>query len=288
MPSLKFFAAGSLMLAWSCRPMTTPLNTQSEVASLQSKTGQILGVQTKNGRTESVCIHKFVHPNYEISTPQGSECGLNRRVAPPSEIDYETHAFEPWLKEIGPQSMIKRNMRYATSQIFPKKIDNLEFKISFPLYGKPRCFLQPRALEALNLASANLVRRDPSLRLMVLDCYRPMYVSQIMWDKVKDPIWVGASGKSGHNIGGTVDLTLANLVEGQVKEINMGSPFDLFDKISNYIPNSLDVNSAAYRNRTLLRKVMTESGFAPYDSEWWHFSLDKSRLENKDHLDLPL
>lgn len=288
MNSLKFVAAASLILASSCRPVTPPLNPQSEVASLHSKTGQILGVQTKNGRTESVCIHKFVYPNYEISTPQGSECGLNRRVAPPSEIDYDTHAFEPWLKEIGPQSMIKRNMRYATSQIFPKKIDNAEFKIPFPLYGKPRCFLQPRAIEALNQAAANLVKLDPSLRLMVFDCYRPMYVSQIMWDKVKDPIWVGASGKSGHNIGGTVDLTLATLVDGQLKEINMGSPFDLFDKISNYIPNSLDINSPAYRNRTLLRKVMTESGMNPYDSEWWHFSLDKGRLENTDYLDLPL
>ena len=105
---------------------------------------------------------------------------------------------------------------------------------------------------------------------------------------VQDPIWVGASEKSGHNIGGPVDLTLASLVDGQVKEVNMGSPFDLFDKISYYLPNSLGNNSVEYRNRTLLRKVMTESGMNPYDSEWWHFSLDKGQLENTEYLDLPL
>ena len=288
MSSFKFMATASLILAWSCRPGLNPQNPQSESASLHSKTGQILGTQTKNGTTESVCIHKFVYPNYVISTPQGNDCGLNRRQAPPSEIDYSSNAFAPWLKEIGPQSMIKRNMRYATSQIFPKKLDNADFKIPFPLYGKARCFLQPRAIDALSQAAAILVKQDPSLRLMVYDCYRPMYVSQIMWDKVQDPIWVGASGKSGHNIGGTVDLTLASLADGQVKEVNMGSPFDLFDKISYYLPNSLGNNSVEFRNRTLLRKVMTESGMNPYDSEWWHFSLDKGQLENTEYLDLPL
>jgi D-alanyl-D-alanine dipeptidase len=186
--------------------------------------------------------------------------------------------------------MIKKDMRYATSQIFPKVKDSTgsDYRINTPLYGKGRCFLQPRAIERLNAAAVLLTKQDPSLRLMVYDCYRPMYVSQIMWDKVRDPIWVGASGKSGHNIGGTVDLTLATLVDGEIKEVDMGSPFDLFEKISSYIPNLLDTSSTAYKNRTLLRKVMTQSGMNPYDSEWWHFSLPKDKLENTEHLDLPL
>lgn len=288
MTSLKYFVTLSILLIGSCKPGSSPMDPPSEVASLHTKTGQILGVYSKNGTTQTVCIHKFIYPNYQISTPQGADCGLNRRLAAAGEIDYDSNAFEPWLKEIGAQSMIKRNMRYATSEIFPKQIGQTDFKITFPLYGKPRCFLQPRAIEALNKATNILIQQDPNLRLMVFDCYRPMYVSQIMWDQVQDPIWVGASGKSGHNIGGTVDLTLASLKDGRLQEVDMGSPFDLFDKISFYSPNSLDINSAAYKNRTLLRKVMMDSGMNPYDSEWWHFSLDKGRLENTDYLDLPL
>jgi D-alanyl-D-alanine dipeptidase len=32
------------------------------------------------------------------------------------------------------------------------------------------------------------------------------------------------------------------------------------------------VSKQAQINRQLLRKVMLEVGFAPFDGEWWHFS----------------
>lgn len=275
-------------ILWSCNVSHSLADQESNAASLNTKTGQISGTHTKNGVAEKVCIHKFVYPNYQISTPQGLECGLNRREAPRDEIDYDTNAFAPWLKEIGPNSMIKVNMRYATDKIFPIDKEETRFKVEKPLYGKPRCFLQPRAIDALSNAANFLAKKDPTLRLMVYDCYRPMYVSGIMWQEEPDPIWVGNSGKSGHNIGGTVDITLASLIDGELKELDMGSPFDYFEDISKFSPNLLNTNSAGYRNRTLLRNVMIGSGLLPYDGEWWHFGLPKEKLDNREHLDLPI
>jgi D-alanyl-D-alanine dipeptidase len=39
------------------------------------------------------------------------------------------------------------------------------------------------------------------------------------------------------------------------------------------------LSPVACANRRLLRAVMTEAGFTPYEGEWWHFSgCDKARF----------
>jgi zinc D-Ala-D-Ala dipeptidase len=267
---------------FGCAPRSARESADSGVSRIGTKTGQILGTF----RGESVCIHKFVDDHYEVTTPQGSECVLNRRNAPAGEVNYGSDAFLPWLKEVPPTGMIKLNMRYATNEIFPN--GDGTFKINRPLYGKARCFLQPMAIDALMVADRKLREVHPEMRLMLFDCYRPQYVSQRMWDLVRDREWVGASGKSGHNIGGTVDLTIATLTENGPVAIDMGSNFDLFQNISKYFPTTFSHESTAWKNRTLLRSVMTAAGMKPYDSEWWHFGIPDERLPNRDHLDLPL
>jgi D-alanyl-D-alanine dipeptidase len=32
------------------------------------------------------------------------------------------------------------------------------------------------------------------------------------------------------------------------------------------------ISKEAWANRQLLRRVMIQAGFAPFDGEWWHFS----------------
>lgn len=77
------------------------------------------------------------------------------------------------------------------------------------------------------------------------------------------------ASKSSHTRGSTIDLTLVDLRTG--KELDMGSPYDFFGIQSHpYYPN---LTKKQQRNRMLLRAVMLSYGFAPYENEWWHFTL---------------
>ena len=78
------------------------------------------------------------------------------------------------------------------------------------------------------------------------------------------------ASKSTHSRGSTVDLTLFDMRTG--KELDMGSPFDLFSELSH--PDSRAVTEEQYQNRMLLQKTMVRNGFKPIDCEWWHFTLE--------------
>ena len=56
------------------------------------------------------------------------------------------------------------------------------------------------------------------------------------------------------------------------KEVDMGSPFDLFDPLSH--PDCTNVTAEQYENRMFLRNAMVRNGFEPIECEWWHFSLE--------------
>ena len=78
------------------------------------------------------------------------------------------------------------------------------------------------------------------------------------------------ASKSSHSRGCAVDLTLLDMKTG--KELDMGSPFDLFSPISH--PDCRDITDEQYENRMTLQRVMVRSGFKPINCEWWHFSLE--------------
>ncbi len=71
---------------------------------------------------------------------------------------------------------------------------------------------------------------------------------------------------SGYPTGGAVDLQ--PLINGQV--VDMGTKIWDFSKDS-YIFSPF-ISEAAKKNRGILRTVMIDSGFAPFDGEWWHYS----------------
>lgn len=79
--------------------------------------------------------------------------------------------------------------------------------------------------------------------------------------------YVAAS--SGHSRGGTVDLTIYCLATGRLAP--MGGSHDLMDPISHH--GAEGITSAEAENRSLLRSIMEASGFAPYQYEWWHYTL---------------
>lgn len=81
------------------------------------------------------------------------------------------------------------------------------------------------------------------------------------------------ANQSGHSKGGTIDLTLAKKSNGVYKELDMGSPFDMFDSISKFNSNNKNLTNTHKNNRRILRDAMTAKGFTPYVDEWWHFSI---------------
>lgn len=74
---------------------------------------------------------------------------------------------------------------------------------------------------------------------------------------------------SGHSRGSTIDLTLYDLKSQ--KMLNMGGGFDYMDESSHY--NSDAITEEEQQNRQILRELMEEGGFVPYENEWWHYSL---------------
>lgn len=54
-------------------------------------------------------------------------------------------------------------------------------------------------------------------------------------------------------------------------EIDMGSSFDFFGEISK--PSYPNIHRYHRANRLLLREIMINHDFIPYEQEWWHFTL---------------
>jgi D-alanyl-D-alanine dipeptidase len=156
-------------------------------------------------------------------------------------------------------------------------------------YRRARALATVAAAEALGRVQADLRRFGLGLR--VYDAYRPERAVAHFMRWAADP---GATAtkarfyprvpkqrlvaegyiadRSSHSRGSTVDLTLvAPGPDGQLRELDMGTPWDFFGPES--WPDSRQVPPQARANRLLLRAIMVRHGFAPYPQEWWHFSL---------------
>ena len=92
---------------------------------------------------------------------------------------------------------------------------------------------------------------------------------------------VGGTLSSDIEVGGTiqinnVDLTIVDVKTGE--ELDMGSAWDFFGTPSH--PDYPNLNKQQRANRLLLRNLMLEAGFNPYEKEWWHFTLSDEPFPN--------
>lgn len=153
-------------------------------------------------------------------------------------------------------------------------------------YEEPCALITKEAARALKAVSNELIVQG--LRIKVFDAYRPVCAVKhfILWsiedqDLRMKPFFYPELNKqelfekgyiakqSSHSRGSTVDLTLLDMSTG--KELDMGSPFDLFSPASH--PDYKGITEEQYNNRMILRNVMLRHGFEPIDCEWWHFTL---------------
>ena len=167
---------------------------------------------------------------------------------------------------------------YSTYNFIGERIDG---------YEEPCALLTQEAARALKDVSNELIVRG--YRLKVFDAYRPACAVKhfVLWgiedqdirmkpyfypDLEKQELFSRGyiARQSSHSRGSAVDLTLLDMRTG--KELDMGSPFDLFSEISH--PDYRGLTEEQFANRMLLQRAMLRGGFAPIDCEWWHFSLE--------------
>ena len=173
--------------------------------------------------------------------------------------------------------MIQEIRYFSTYNFIGERIDG---------YEEPCAILTAEAARALKSVSNELFVLG--YRIKVFDAYRPARAVKqfVLWgiedtDVRMKPYFYPYLNKqdlfaegyiaklSSHSRGSTVDLTLLDMKTG--KEVDMGSPFDLFSEKSH--PDYTDITDEHYDNRMLLQHVMIRNGFVPIDCEWWHFTL---------------
>lgn len=173
-------------------------------------------------------------------------------------------------------------------------------------YLAPTCILTLPAAQRLRDVQRELL--PSGLSLKVFDCYRPQQAVDdfIAWakdpadQKVKATFYPNVpkdvlfergfiAARSGHSRGSTVDLTLTTQpgmlrqpdpvgpalpIRGPLLpngEVDMGTPFDLFDVQSH--TNNPDLPEEVRHNRKFLETLMLKHGFTGVEEEWWHFTL---------------
>ena len=166
---------------------------------------------------------------------------------------------------------------YSTYNFIGDRIDG---------YEQPIALLTKEAARALKSVSNEMMVKG--YRLKIYDAYRPDTAVKhfLLWgiedtDIRMKPYFYPEVEKqalfsegyiarrSSHSRGSTVDLTLLDMNTG--RELDMGSPFDFFGKISH--PDYLGITEEQYDNRMFLRNAMLRNGFEPIACEWWHFTL---------------
>ena len=166
---------------------------------------------------------------------------------------------------------------YSTYNFIGERIDG---------YEEPCALMTIEAARALKAVSSELFVQG--YRLKVFDAYRPVCAVKqfVLWgledqdirmkpyfypQLEKQELFIKGyiAARSSHSRGSAIDLTLFNMQTG--KEVNMGSPFDLFSPVSH--PDCKDITQEQYENRMILRSAVIRGGFEPIDCEWWHFML---------------
>ena len=169
---------------------------------------------------------------------------------------------------------------YSTYNFIGDRIDG---------YEEPCALITKEAARALKAVSNEMTVQG--YRLKIFDAYRPATAVKhfVLWgiedldlrmkpffypDLEKQELFIKGyvASKSSHSRGSTVDLTLLDMATG--KELDMGSPFDLFSEISHPDYRGPEITDEQYNNRMILRNSMIRNGFVPIDCEWWHFTLD--------------
>ena len=142
------------------------------------------------------------------------------------------------------------------------------------------CYMRKVPAQMLVKAHEILKTEHPELRLLIYDALRPRSIQWTLWNTLsdvpeKERTNFVADPRTGsiHNFGAAVDLTVA---EKNGRHLDMGTHYDYFGDLAfPRLEDSLvvvgDLKQEQVNNRLILRDAMTQAGFSPIATEWWHF-----------------
>lgn len=243
-------------------------------------------------RTYAVLAAAVLLPWGSASATEAPDAGSAPVRAPSDIVD---------LREVDPS--IRHDIRYRTEHNF----------IGTPIdgYQQARCLLTRAA--ATRLAAVQRDVRAQGYSLKVYDCYRPQRAVDhfVRWAKDPDDQAMKQefyprvdkanlfedgyiAEKSGHSRASTVDLTLVPFDAPKQKRwkpkdglrlcyapqderfednsVDMGTGYDCFDTRSHTADSRSTPDQRAHRDA--LVEAMSDHGFANYEHEWWHFTLE--------------
>ena len=177
------------------------------------------------------------------------------------------------LAEITPDShQVAIELAYATAR-------NLTGR---PVYRRAACYLHTEA--AAKLSRAVALAAALGLGIKIFDAFRPSEAQWLLWNACPDPDFLADPRRgSPHSRGAAVDLTL---LDAGGRELDMGTPFDAFTRLSYH--GNTEISVEAQRNRFILLGVMSAAGWDFYTNEWWHYQLfDAGQYPLLSDADLP-
>jgi len=137
----------------------------------------------------------------------------------------------------------------------------------------------------LREAAKKLKKVNPNYKLIVVYGFRALEMQEEyfyeIYNKVKDKFQdelemyeyihekIAVPSVAGHPTGGAVDIGIFDETSNSI--IDFGSEILDWDTERCYYVNN-EISDSAKENRKLLRTLLVNEGFAPYDGEWWHFS----------------
>lgn len=176
-------------------------------------------------------------------------------VAQLNSVELDSNAFVQ-IKDYIPE--IKIDLQYATVNNFTEQ----------RIYDFTDAYLRYGTVKKLKVASDMLKKQG--LGLKIWDAFRPVSAQEKLYEAYPDPNVVShpVTGYRGHCRGNAVDVTLVDLATGE--ELKMPTGFDNFTAFADR--DYSDCGETAASNAQFLEQVMSECGFKPLQSEWWHFT----------------
>lgn len=181
------------------------------------------------------------------------------------------------LIDVSARPIREKLVSIETSSILTTKPINNDMQA----YTGDLIFVRESVLAKLQQTANILAKANPELQLQVVYGYRALSVQQKLFLKYRKRLESTYSGEAldeathrliavpeiaGHPTGGAVDIQITNA----------GVPIDMGTNIWEFVKDSFMfspfIGQEAQDNRLLLRSIMMDVGFAPFDGEWWHFS----------------
>lgn len=167
----------------------------------------------------------------------------------------DSSAFVP-VSEFAPS--VEISLQYATVNNFTEQ----------KIYDFTDAYLRYGTVQKLKAAADVLESQGFGIKLW--DAFRPVSAQAKLYEAYPDPSVVShpVTGYRGHCRGNAVDVTLIDLATGE--ELAMPTGFDNFTAYADRDYSDCGDTTAA--NALLLENIMTQCGFKPLQSEWWHFT----------------